>query len=761
MTFNGGFLNFLEDSSPIGAQIAKKMEELIFEDPSSSIIKARVFAEEIISQVFKHENIEVFYLSLNDKISFLSKEGYFKRDIQKSFDIIRLAGNKAAHDGQFNDITEAFKLHKEMYNIGVWFYEVYSLEQQLKIPLYQTPQIKPKENIEDIVRKQIGELIGLVNFNHLKPENSFKTDITKVKSDEKIETSSNILTKDLQNDQSYLLRELTRLKDSSQEAIENASHFSAFKDYMHVDRKIQLDLENILNTRDSNSGNLILLCGSVGDGKSHLLAYLKEKRPDLIKDYIIYNDATESFSPNKDSMETLEEILNNFSDEKIECSTGKIILAINMGVLHNFIYRNHKNYTYKKLKIFIENSELFSNNITASFSKGNIDLLSFNDYHSYELTVNGPTSTFYSALINKVFSPSLNNPFYLALQEDEIRNLNTIVHENYKFMQNSFVQEQIIQLIIQSIIKKKLVISARAFLNFLADILIPDVVVNKKLLNDFEVLEQSLPNLLFNRRERSIILEAISQLDPIHYRSVYTDQLAVNLNTLSNWTPIINEYIQDEVSKNWIDPIITDNNLINHSFNMFFEFFVRLNYLVNKEFSFSISTHDYKDYLNNLYFFNIGDLHHIRNVYEEIKSAIFKWKGSPKKEYIYLNNPSEKFRLSQKLNLSPTLDHLSKRTEESIDTFKSSIILGYKNGEISNNIYLEIDYPLYQLLRKVQAGYRPNKQDAEDGIKFVEFIEKIYKFGDKKKEMLVHFPQDNRFYMVKRGDFESFVFERE
>lgn len=764
MDFNGGFLNFLEDSSSIAAQIAKKMEELIFEDPSSSIIKARVFAEEIIFQVFKQENIEVIQpLSLYDKISYLSKEGYFEKDVQRSFDIIRLAGNKAAHDGQFNDITEAFKLHKEMYKIGVWFYEVYSLEQQLKIPLYEIPQLKPKENIEDIVRKQIEELIGIVNFDQINNINAItKPDFpTQEVNESNTQTQSEILKKDLQMDQSYLLRELSRLKDSSQEAIENASQFSSFKDYLHVDRKIQLDLENILSNQDSNKGNLIFLCGSVGDGKSHLLAYLKEKKPNLINGYTIYNDATESFSPSKDSMETLEEILSNFSDEKIEFSTDKIILAINMGVLHNFIYRKHKNHTYDQLKIFVEKSELFSNNITANYSLGNFDLLSFGDYHSYELSVNGPNSTFYSALIEKVFSSTINNPFYLALKEDEDKHLNTIVHENYKFMQNQFVQKQIVQLIIQSIIMKKLVISARAFLNFLADILIPDEVVNKKLLNDFEVLEQSLPNLLFNRRERSSILEAINILDPINCRSVHTDQLAVNLNTLNNWAPIIEEYIQDEISKKWLAPIITDNNLINHSFNMFFEFFIRLSYLVNKEFSSSISTNSYKDYLNNLYFFNVGDMQRIRRVYEEIKYAIFKWKGSPKKDYIYLNKPSEKFRLSQKLNLSPSVDHLTERTETSIDTFKTTIVLGYRGDEDSDNIYLEIDYPLYQLLRKVQAGYRPNKKDSEDGIKFVEFIESINKFGNKKNEMLVHFPQDNRFYIVKRDDFGAFVFERE
>ena len=63
---------------------------------------------------------------------------------------------------------------------------------------------------------------------------------------------------------------------------------------------------------------MILLCGSVGDGKSHLLAYLKEKKGNLIDHYKIFNDATESFSPDKNAMETLEDVLKGFSDEHIE-----------------------------------------------------------------------------------------------------------------------------------------------------------------------------------------------------------------------------------------------------------------------------------------------------------------------------------------------------------------------------------------------------------------------------------------------------------
>jgi DNA phosphorothioation-dependent restriction protein DptF len=762
------FLSFLENSNPVAALNAKRMEELIYEDPSSSIVKARLFAEEILNEVFKQENIEAPYLSsLYDKISYLTREGYIKREIQQSFDTIRLSGNKAAHDGKFNDITEALKLHKEMYKIGVWFYEVYSLE-QLKVPLYETPKPRQKENIEDIVKKQILELLGTGKFETVNKDNkdvemrSLTTDHGVAFEHEEKDTVSTILNKDLEEGESYLVRELRRLKDSSQEAIENASQFSAFKDYMHVDRKIQLDLEKILEqNKDRQKGNLILLCGSVGDGKSHLLAYLKKKKPELINKYTIYNDATESFSPSKDAMETLEEVLSSFSDENIQVTQEKVILAINMGVLHNFINRKHKEYSYNTLKQFVEQSDLFSQNITTYFSNETFDLLSFGDYHSYELTEKGVQSTFYSSLLEKVFNSSDENPFYLALKEDEKNQIHTIIHENYKLMQNKFVQEQVVQLVIQTIVKKKLVISARAFLNFVADILIPDEIKSTKLMTEFDVLEFSLPNLLFNRKDRSVILNAMSQLDPIHRRSAFIDQIIVDLNTLTDWNIIIEKNIKDEIPKCWLNPFMIKSNLTDHSFNLFFESFIRITYLTNKEFASNIADQSYSEFLRNLYFFNTGNKKMIKGFYDEIKNAIFKWKGSPKKDYIYLNKPSEKYRLAQKLNLRPSIEHLKPSTKDILESFKSSIVIAYHDGNTENKIFLEIDYPLYSLLTKVQEGYRPNKKDEEDAIKFVEFIEKLMSFGEKKNEMLVHFPKDDKFYLIKRDDFGSFVFERE
>ncbi|HDB5314934.1 TPA: DNA phosphorothioation-dependent restriction protein DptF, partial [Staphylococcus aureus] len=60
-----------------------------------------------------------------------------------------------------------------------------------------------------------------------------------------------------------------------------------------------------------------------------------------------------------------------------------------------------------------------------------------------------------------------------------------------------------------------------------------------------------------------------------------------------------------------------------------------------------------------------------------------------------------------------------------------------------------------------QQGYRPNKKDEEDAIKFVEFIDKLMAFGEKKNELLIHYPIDKKYYTIKKDDFGSFVFERE
>ena len=688
---------------------------------------------------------------------------------------MRINGNKSAHHNDTNEFRDAFTIHKEIYYIAVWYHDLYFFSNNIKVPVYEPPRpmvgglhIQPVDNrLTNMVDFTMEHKVETKNIKE-KVEDSFNEDknaateeITVLdESDQK--NRENILEKNLSDGDSYLIRELSRLKSSSKEAIENADQFSTFKDYLHVDRPIQKDLEQILEENSQKKhGNLILLCGNVGDGKSHILAYLNKRKPWLVENYKIYNDATESFSPDKDALTTLEESLCGFSDQKIDSNKENIILAINMGVLHNFISMEHEKYTYNRLAAFIEESELFTPKICPKYQKGQFSLLSFSDYNSFELTEKGPVSVFYSSLLKKIVDTSEHNPFYLALKEDEKNDINTVVHDNYRLLQNENVQERIIQLVIQSIITDKLVISARTFLNFIADILIPNNYEINEIISDLDKLEYTLPNLLFNLRERSDILKSLSELDPLHRRSIQIDQLVIELNTLSDWETVVHNHLEDNKAVRWLSPFFDQETLTGYSFNLFFETFVRTLYLLNNKFVKSLIDESYTKYVQNLYHFYSGNTKEIKRVYEEFKRILFMWKGSPRKGYIYINKPSEKYRIAQKIHLKPSIEHLEFDENEIIQKFKSTIPIVYEDPIRGNKAELEIDYELFKLLSKVQNGYRPNKRDEENAIQFLDFIDKIMKFGDKKDELLVYFKSDDRLFSLKKDDFGSYVFERE
>lgn len=136
------------------------------------------------------------------------------------------------------------------------------------------------------------------------------------------------------------ISELSRLRKLSMESVENTASFDKFKKYLHVLRPVEVNLRTLLNRANSaNKKTLILLCGSAGDGKSHLISYLRNADSEhLLDTFELYNDATESSAPLLTSIDTLAEKLAPFNDDNYLKDDGfKMILAINLGTLNNFI----------------------------------------------------------------------------------------------------------------------------------------------------------------------------------------------------------------------------------------------------------------------------------------------------------------------------------------------------------------------------------------------------------------------------------------
>ena len=74
----------------------------------------------------------------------------------------------------------------------------------------------------------------------------------------------------------------------------------------------------------------------------------------LLDSFELYNDATESSAPQLTSIDTLAEKLTPFNDENCNTDDGfKMILAINLGTLNNFI-ESEKGKSFSAIKKYVE-----------------------------------------------------------------------------------------------------------------------------------------------------------------------------------------------------------------------------------------------------------------------------------------------------------------------------------------------------------------------------------------------------------------------
>lgn len=774
---NTSTFDFLQELNPKLVQLGRDIEKIFYEDPHGVLIKGRLFAEQLTKQVASLEGMEELnYLRQVERVEMLDREGLLTKEVSKALDAIRTIGNRAAHQNGKADLEEALKIHKHLFKVSVWFMEVYG-SHNFSEPIYRHPPIKKSEGIDQnkitaliqsTLSKQLAELLKQQyvpsnDINH--SENPSKEE--ELLQENSIENSSGIILENKKLHGSYLLYQLSKLKESSQEAIENSNSFSEFKKYLHVKRPIQIDLENAMEEAAKQDGSkLIFLCGSVGDGKSHLLAYMKHSKPELMSKFKIHNDATESFDPQKSSLDTLAEILKPFSDDNIKLSNEKLVLAINLGVLHNFLESKYVMENFNMLAKFIEETKLFeSEYISENYSDQHFSLISFSDYHPFELTKEGPKSDYFTKLIEKIVQPTADNPFYAAYLQDKEEKVEGPFMINYRLLQNKEVQEKLVQLLIRAVVQYKYILSTRSLLNFIYDIIVPanleDLLTSTSVIEELEVL---IPNLLFESKDRSPLLKIMAQLDPIHVRSDSIDQALIELNNSTNISMVFKRHLdleQVEYLENALVDLGPFYELTTATRQLLTATLIRFTFFLSKDMSSAFENETYTSFMSYLYAYNVGVPNQLRGIYEDIENAIFAWQGGPKPNYIYVDNSVGSMKIAQSLNLRKYSKHLIKRDDEILNRFKNTIIIGFQNQSQTEHVLLEIDYPLYETIIKVLKGYRPNKKDKEDAIQFTEFIDRLKQLGNK-GELFISDKRNNLLFKLEYDpDFEEFSFKRE
>ncbi|MER0284312.1 DNA phosphorothioation-dependent restriction protein DptF [Clostridioides difficile] len=587
-----------------------------------------------------------------------------------------------------------------------------------------------------------------------------------------------------------LIDELKKLKESSKEAVDNVSNISSFKKYIHVKRFIEDELFNIIvSAAKSNKSELILVCGGVGDGKSHTISYLKNEYPEIISKFKIHNDATESFEPEKTSTDTLNDILKDFTDSNISYSNKKLILAINLGVLSNFIESKYAD-KFTKLSKYVRDKGILNVDVSDNFydENSNFQFVNFSDYNIYTLNSDKPKSKYIDGIINKIIKEDNKNRFMNSYKKNCIScvvNYKCPIKINYEMLMKNSVKEALIDILIESTIKNKIIISTRSLMNFLYDFLVNVDLDNKnkhelmkfiERINHKDFIKYIFVSNLFNHSELSQILNAISKIDPVNISSENLDNIIIKLSTTEDMTEVFREYL-DLCGDTYLETFMKTRDIIESTLDYekryvnkstledsIINMFIRLNLFIPKE-NLQLRDTIYMNYMKNLYDWNKGNKTNLKDLYKDIKKAIYNWDGEAKNGMINISvgQNQVRYKISQRLNIAPDIKGLMINDRDELYKFRSNLKIKYKDNEkeYQDECYVDIDFNLYELLMRVKDGYRPNNNDKYNYINFVIFMDKIQKLGSKSRELYIEDKLESCKYtyqLTYDKDFDEFKF---
>ena len=566
-----------------------------------------------------------------------------------------------------------------------------------------------------------------------------------------------------------LVDELNRLRKSSSDSIDGISNFDDFKKYMHVSRRAEEDLIEIVNkVNASGKKTLVLLCGSAGDGKSHLLSYLRNEAK-ILDDYIVYNDATESSAPSKTAIETLFDALSGFSDSNIDHPGKNFILAINLGVLSNFIESNYGE-SFKKLRDYVIKSNILTNQLNESGydASSPFQHVSFSDYHMYTLTENGVSPTYLERLFEKVFRMCDDNPFFAIYQKS--CNECTLsekcpVKHNFEFLSEERNRKYIARALVEVTIKDKEILTTREIFNYIYDIVVAPKFnyskIAKASTNTVSFLKEYAsditPALMYEYSDMSSLLNQLKKYDPLLERSEIADEAAFFYYVSSDVENEIvfsvgkESYAKVLCQKPAIIKINDDRTLKAQLFNII----VRMDSMQKNE----KSEDAYSSFLKALYYFNTGKTKKFGELYGLVEKAIIQWCGSESGNNICFDDFHDGITLYESIDFEPYLNDSPKTKKvEELQRFLPFITVKYENKKNGEIVALDIDYSLYELIYKLSMGYIQTAEDRNNHADFISFIQRILKAGSADKEIMM-ITEDNRRAVIEKTKFGTFKFK--
>lgn len=533
-----------------------------------------------------------------------------------------------------------------------------------------------------------------------------------------------------------LYKVLQRLNHGSQEAVQSGATLSPLDLYLHVPRPVEGIIMGKMDDIKNAGGGLLLLVGSAGDGKSHLISQLKASGN--YDDFIFLNDGTESCSPKKEinAVSTLKSQLTEFFDASIDNATSKILLAINLGKLLDLTEDAEVKEGFTKL---CEISEKIANGDPKYDEEetDRIKIVSFANMQPYELLLDDESdypvdSKFMKGILAKLTSDSGGNPFYRAYCESipkEGEDFDPVVF-NYQFLLINSVQEAIVKLVIESVIRFNQTVTPREFLDFIYSILVYSNLQNYKERTDF--FDTLLPSLLFGKTSNKI-QRSVAQLDPVKVSSVTHDDKLSNLYSAFEFD---NSFLdQDKLGQELADSFGKALSRFYKNKNKDKVQLTTLIFRMNHLLDYHSESKVYIEFLQQLKGFYAENPETFQGISDLVRFAIPRHYGSyyDKEGFIPLNIQGSKYKLFAKLDLDNP-DFFPEFDRSVPYVFDPAITMVWN---LKDPVILRVSYSLFEHLISLKRGKLSTTYEGEQNLDFSNFIRTISKYSDAEKEVKI------------------------
>jgi DNA phosphorothioation-dependent restriction protein DptF len=503
-----------------------------------------------------------------------------------------------------------------------------------------------------------------------------------------------------------------------------SSELDKIKDYLYIQTDIEKDFKAHLISLSPTDKKIIFLCGSSGDGKSEVLTRYSQNFSKRAKFHL---DATHSFDPNANAIQTLDNLFEEF-----EAGSHPLVIGINVGMLGNYAQEGACVPIKNSIKAFLENQQYSENHI----------FLNFEGYSKFQLNESGHSSDFVMRILAKITAADDNIIRQYFDKELTSQSPNRKLCANYRLLCIPEVQERLIDVLFKARLMKDQFLTARTLLDFIHNLLVGGENSSGYL---FDNLFEASDNELSSK---------IIEFDPADQRTNTIDKfvLSCSLGLPDEKFDEYTAFLSSELG------IRKPNKPKPYSY-------LRLFYLL-KDTDLSNNYHSkfYDEFSESLIdrYSNIWNLHNnfegdpsnklkVRAFYRDtVVAAIHKYNNRNATNLDkgqFLISEHNKYQVVTEVELKPDLEAIKSNNVSKPFSFVAHLKLNEKPFQIPININL------LKLMEDIVKGYRPNKHDKNTVVLLDELVDQISDIAANSNTLVI--VKGSRRFTVKNIDDED------